>query len=147
MKRRITLIVMFGFLNILLIGVTYSFFKSDSNLFANQDIANFVFEADDDLRVRNNFIGCAGAIGFVTWNQHTIRYVPRICRIICYYIRWFCCYPLIIMVIGYFIDYRSPFCIKCLFTIWAKRDFCYLSGEFLINEPTADASEKGTPII
>lgn len=47
MKRRITLIVMFGFLNILLIGVTYSFFKSDSNLFANQDIAKFVFEAEE----------------------------------------------------------------------------------------------------
>lgn len=47
MKRRITLIIMFGFLNILLIGVTYSFFKADSNLFANQDIAKFVFEAEE----------------------------------------------------------------------------------------------------
>ena len=47
MKRRITLIIMFGFLNILLVGVTYSFFKSDSNLFANQDIAKFVFEAEE----------------------------------------------------------------------------------------------------
>lgn len=47
MKRRITLVVMFGFLNILLIGVTYSFFKADSNLFANQDIAKFVFNAEE----------------------------------------------------------------------------------------------------
>ena len=47
MKRRIVLIIMFGFLNILLVGVTYSFFKSDSGLFANQDIANFVFEAEE----------------------------------------------------------------------------------------------------
>lgn len=47
MKRRILLIIMFGFLNILLVGVTYSFFKSDSGLFANQDIAKFVFEAEE----------------------------------------------------------------------------------------------------
>lgn len=47
MKRRIVLIIMFGFLNILLVGVTYSFFKSDSGLFANQDIAKFVFEAEE----------------------------------------------------------------------------------------------------
>lgn len=47
MKRRITLIVMFGFLNLLLVGVTYSFFKSDSNLFANQGIAKFVFNAEE----------------------------------------------------------------------------------------------------
>ena len=47
MKRRITLIIMFGFLNILLVGVTYSFFKADSKLFANQDIAKFVFEAEE----------------------------------------------------------------------------------------------------
>ncbi len=47
MKRRILLIIMFGFLNILLVGVTYSFFKSDSDLFANQDIAKFVFEAEE----------------------------------------------------------------------------------------------------
>ncbi len=38
---------MFGFLNILLIGVTYSFFNSESTLFANQDIAKFVFEAEE----------------------------------------------------------------------------------------------------
>ncbi len=47
MKRRISLIVMFGFLNILLVGVTYSFFKNENNLFANQDIAKFVFEAEE----------------------------------------------------------------------------------------------------
>ena len=47
MKRRIVLIIMFGFLNILLVGVTYSFFKSDSGLFANQDIAKFVFNAEE----------------------------------------------------------------------------------------------------
>jgi hypothetical protein len=38
---------MFGFLNILLVGVTYSFFKNENNLFANQDIAKFVFEAEE----------------------------------------------------------------------------------------------------
>lgn len=47
MKKRITLIIMFGFLNILLIGATYSFFNSNSSFFANQDIAKFVFEAEE----------------------------------------------------------------------------------------------------
>lgn len=47
MKQRIALIVMFGFLNILLVGVTYSFFVSDTNFFANQDIAKFVFNAEE----------------------------------------------------------------------------------------------------
>ena len=47
MKQRIALIVMFGFLNILLVGVTYSFFVSDANFFANQDIAKFVFNAEE----------------------------------------------------------------------------------------------------
>ena len=47
MKRRITLIIMFGFLNILLVGVTYSFFKSESKFFANQNIAKFVFDAEE----------------------------------------------------------------------------------------------------
>lgn len=47
MKRRIVIIVMFGFLNILLVGVTYSFFKADSKFFANQDIAKFVFNAEE----------------------------------------------------------------------------------------------------
>lgn len=47
MKRRITLIIMFGFLNILLVGVTYSFFTSNASFFANQDIAKFVFEAEE----------------------------------------------------------------------------------------------------
>lgn len=47
MKRRITLVIMFGFLNILMVAVTYSFFKSDSELFANQNIAKFVFEAEE----------------------------------------------------------------------------------------------------
>ena len=47
MKKRITLIIMFGFLNILLVGVTYSFFTSSSGLFANQDIAKFVFNAEE----------------------------------------------------------------------------------------------------
>lgn len=47
MKRRIMLIVMFGFLNILLIGVTYSFFVAETNFFANQDIAKFVFNAEE----------------------------------------------------------------------------------------------------
>lgn len=47
MKKRIALILMFGFLNVLLIGVTYSFFVSDANFFANQDIAKFVFNAEE----------------------------------------------------------------------------------------------------
>lgn len=47
MKKRITLIIMFGFLNVLLIGVTYSFFVSDANFFANQDIAKFIFNAEE----------------------------------------------------------------------------------------------------
>ena len=47
MKKRIALIVMFGFLNILLVGVTYSFFNSETNFFANQDIAKFVFNAEE----------------------------------------------------------------------------------------------------
>ncbi len=47
MKKRITLIIMFGFLNILLVGVTYSFFTSDTKFFANQDIAKFVFNSEE----------------------------------------------------------------------------------------------------
>lgn len=47
MKKRITLVIMFGFLNVLLIGVTYSFFVSDANFFANQDIAKFIFNAEE----------------------------------------------------------------------------------------------------
>lgn len=47
MKRRITLVLMFGFLSILLVGATYSFFTSGTNLFANQDIAKFIFEAEE----------------------------------------------------------------------------------------------------
>lgn len=47
MKKRIALIIMFGFLNVLLIGVTYSFFVSDANFFANQDIAKFIFNAEE----------------------------------------------------------------------------------------------------
>ncbi len=47
MKKRITLIIMFGFLNILLVGVTYSFFTSDAKFFANQDIAKFVFNLEE----------------------------------------------------------------------------------------------------
>jgi hypothetical protein len=47
MKRRITLVIMFGFLNILLVGVTYSFFVSEASFFANQDIAKFVFNAEE----------------------------------------------------------------------------------------------------
>ena len=47
MKKRIMLIIMFGFLNILLIGVTYSFFAAEANFFANQDIAKFVFNAEE----------------------------------------------------------------------------------------------------
>jgi hypothetical protein len=38
---------MFGFLNILLVGVTYSFFTSEAGFFANQDIAKFVFNAEE----------------------------------------------------------------------------------------------------
>ena len=47
MKKRIILIVLFGILNILLVGVTYSFFTSESSLFANQDIAKFIFDAKE----------------------------------------------------------------------------------------------------
>ena len=47
MKRRITMIIMFGTLVILQIGVTYSFFTSKSSLFANQEIAKFVFNAEE----------------------------------------------------------------------------------------------------
>ena len=47
MKKRITLIILFGFLNILLVGVTYSFFTSEAGFFANQDIAKFVFNAEE----------------------------------------------------------------------------------------------------
>ena len=47
MKRRITLIILFGILNILLVGVTYSFFTSEARFFANQDIAKFVFDAQE----------------------------------------------------------------------------------------------------
>lgn len=47
MKKRITLIILFGILNILLVGVTYSFFTSEAKFFANQDIAKFVFDAQE----------------------------------------------------------------------------------------------------
>lgn len=47
MKKRIILIVLLGFLVVLQIGVTYSFFLSKSNLVANQEIAKFVFDAED----------------------------------------------------------------------------------------------------
>lgn len=47
MKRKVTLIIMFGFLVILQIGVTYSFFVSNSRLFANQEIAKFIFNAEE----------------------------------------------------------------------------------------------------
>ena len=51
MKKRITLIIMFGFLNILLVGATYSFFTSKTGLFANQNIAKFVFNAEDTNKI------------------------------------------------------------------------------------------------
>lgn len=36
---------MFGFLNILLVGVTYSLFTDDSDIIVNQKIAKFIFDA------------------------------------------------------------------------------------------------------
>lgn len=45
MKKRLFVLITFGLLNVLLVGVTYSLFNADSGIIVNQKIAKFVFDA------------------------------------------------------------------------------------------------------
>lgn len=45
MKKRLFVLITFGILNVLLVGVTYSLFNSNTGIVVNQKIAKFVFEA------------------------------------------------------------------------------------------------------
>lgn len=45
MKKRLFILIAFGVLNVLLVGVTYSLFNADTGIIVNQKIAKFVFEA------------------------------------------------------------------------------------------------------